>query len=533
MVLHRPPPRQTLPAGGSGGVIQGRFQAGGPRLPVPAALQRRSAAGSEREGPGQQLVPPALLNLGASGQGRPLPDKVRAKMESFFRTDFSQVRIHVGPEAPRIGAHAFTTGSRIYFAPGQFNPDSQHGQALLGHELAHVVQQRSGRVRNPFSEGLAIIQDPQLELEADRLGQQAASHQTAAAPVAPMPKAKPRNPGGSVKTGALQAYFVIAGAQVRQNRPTARFPTYPYALVGTSNLSAQQSDDASDAGFLDNGDNTRANIVAVGAAGTALRVSDDYKMAIEDTNLRNRQPKTFFATAEVLTAANQALRTKNSGISLQQTGNAITIVGRLWEYRLLEVRPLFQNGDPDLLPQNCDSITNKVAPFEDARVGRVAFHVMWKLIGGRWTLDTLTGTAAMRRYAAVRDAPSGWGSNSPWRQGVNEYAAPNVGEAYVIHTMESEEDQKPEENQVMHYTADGRGDERRTLAWGFHYAGVVAQSGKDRITLENYARGDDRKTNPDPRWFFQMYGTKRVEQSFHTANKDKGFANPITLRLHK
>jgi hypothetical protein len=119
-----------------------------------------------------QRAPDSLLRPGAPG--RPLPDAVRAKMEGFFQADFSDVRVHVGAEAPSIGALAFTLGSRLFFAPGQYNPESTAGQALLGHELAHVLQQRAGRVRNPFGNGVAVVQDPALEAEAERLGQQAA-----------------------------------------------------------------------------------------------------------------------------------------------------------------------------------------------------------------------------------------------------------------------------------------------------------------------------------------------------------------------
>ncbi len=106
-----------------------------------------------------------------------MPDVVRGKMEAALGANFSDVRVHVGPQAERIGAIAFTLGSDIYFAPGRYQPATIHGQQLLGHELAHVVQQRAGRVRNPLGSGLAVVQDRALEAEADRLGQRAASAQ--------------------------------------------------------------------------------------------------------------------------------------------------------------------------------------------------------------------------------------------------------------------------------------------------------------------------------------------------------------------
>jgi hypothetical protein len=102
--------------------------------------------------------------------GWPLPRDVQAKMEGALGANFADVRVHVGPDASAIGALAFTWGSDIYFANGQYNPHTPHGQFLLGHELQHVVQQRAGRVSNPFGSGVAVVQDHTLEAEADRMG---------------------------------------------------------------------------------------------------------------------------------------------------------------------------------------------------------------------------------------------------------------------------------------------------------------------------------------------------------------------------
>jgi hypothetical protein len=145
----------------------------GPPAPTtawrPAAVQRHGDAFAIE---GRQL------GLVSSG-GRMLPDAVRTKMETALGADFSNVRVHVGPHAERIGAIAFTVGSDIYFAPGRYQPDTLQGQQLLGHELTHVVQQRAGKVRNPLGSGLAVVQDRALEAEADRLGQRAAAFRVA------------------------------------------------------------------------------------------------------------------------------------------------------------------------------------------------------------------------------------------------------------------------------------------------------------------------------------------------------------------
>jgi hypothetical protein len=55
------------------------------------------------------------------------------------------VRLHTGSEAAdmakSITAKAFTTGKDVMFGAGQYSPDSAAGKKLMGHELAHVVQQ--------------------------------------------------------------------------------------------------------------------------------------------------------------------------------------------------------------------------------------------------------------------------------------------------------------------------------------------------------------------------------------------------------
>jgi ribosomal protein S18 acetylase RimI-like enzyme len=183
-------------------VIQGLFPGGQPKLPPPAIQARtaarlpsppRTAFAARPPGPpapafagrhgavqrhgsgGAFAVEAGQLGL-TTGGGRPLPEAVRGNMEAVLGADFSNVRVHVGPQAERIGAIAFTLGSDIYFAPGRYQPDTVQGQQLLGHELAHVVQQRAGRVRNPLGSGLAVVQDHALEAEAERLGQRAAAH---------------------------------------------------------------------------------------------------------------------------------------------------------------------------------------------------------------------------------------------------------------------------------------------------------------------------------------------------------------------
>ncbi|HEX8114159.1 MAG TPA: DUF4157 domain-containing protein [Kofleriaceae bacterium] len=142
-------------------------------------------------------VPPGQLRI--VGQGRPLEPGLRGAIERLLHADLSGVRVHEGPAAPAMGALAFTVGDDIHFAPGRFDPSTRDGVALLGHELTHVVQQREGRVANPYRSGLVIVQDPALEAEADRVGrwiaEQVGSRRAAggatAGKVAPWPGSAP------------------------------------------------------------------------------------------------------------------------------------------------------------------------------------------------------------------------------------------------------------------------------------------------------------------------------------------------------
>jgi hypothetical protein len=127
-----------------------------------------------------RIVQRWFVDSAESGIGEPLPPHVQKKMEAFFKADFSDVRIHPSSAVARlIGAHAFTSGTDIYFAPGQYHPDTLYGQQLLGHELAHVIQQRSGCMHVPALDenGLIVVDDPELEAQADQMGLLAAVFQ--------------------------------------------------------------------------------------------------------------------------------------------------------------------------------------------------------------------------------------------------------------------------------------------------------------------------------------------------------------------
>ncbi len=96
----------------------------------------------------------------ASGQGTPLPPKLRSELEPKFDADFSKVRVHTGAQSNQlnrqIGALAFTHANDIYMAEGQYNPISRSGKHLLAHELTHVVQQNGGINRHTIQRAVGF-----------------------------------------------------------------------------------------------------------------------------------------------------------------------------------------------------------------------------------------------------------------------------------------------------------------------------------------------------------------------------------------
>lgn len=135
-----------------------------PDLHPPPAQRKGANEGANQASP-----------LPASGSGKPMPGEVQAKMGQAFGAALSGVRIHEGPQAASIGALAYTQGTDIHFAPGQYSPHSRGGQELLGHELAHVVQQAQGRVvPTTQAKGVDLNADASLEREADVQGARAA-----------------------------------------------------------------------------------------------------------------------------------------------------------------------------------------------------------------------------------------------------------------------------------------------------------------------------------------------------------------------
>lgn len=139
--------------------------------PAPAAPTARRAPRGDAlgpAGPAVRLTPartarPAAVPVPAGG-GDPLPAAVRKELEGSLGVDLRRVRVHTDGQAHELArslsARAVTYGHHIFLGAGERPTDL----ALMGHEVAHVVQQQAAPRVQPWS---ARRHDP-FEHEAGR-----------------------------------------------------------------------------------------------------------------------------------------------------------------------------------------------------------------------------------------------------------------------------------------------------------------------------------------------------------------------------
>jgi hypothetical protein len=143
------------------------------------SLGRQSEDGGGGGGGGGD---PAVSDAELAGTGRALEPAIRAKMEKRFGTSLAHVQIHTEPQAAAIvaskGVRAFTYKNHIAFVAGAYDPGSPAGEALLVHELTHVVQ-AAGATSDRLQVPAASAAGGAHEAEADRNAGQA--HRNASA----------------------------------------------------------------------------------------------------------------------------------------------------------------------------------------------------------------------------------------------------------------------------------------------------------------------------------------------------------------
>jgi hypothetical protein len=150
----------------------------------------------------------AVASLLAPSSGGPLDGGTREEMESKFGADFGGVRVHRDENAAKTalaaGARAITTGQDIVFGPGFYAPGTPDGRRLIGHELAHVMQQSQKGQRVSKSAAEAEARQAGVDVVAGR-GASVQSAAPAGAQADPMSKEEIQNKIAENELRAKQA----------------------------------------------------------------------------------------------------------------------------------------------------------------------------------------------------------------------------------------------------------------------------------------------------------------------------------------
>jgi len=444
-----------------------------------------------------------MMDIVGKRSGQELPEAVRKQMEMAYDTDFSNVRVFEDDQAEQAGALALARGNEVHFKPGLYAPDTAKGKEILGHELAHVVQQGGEQApARPWRKGDINISRG-LEGEAHVAGARAARGDVAEV-------------SGTAEVGDVHLYTPLKLEEQEEKAWDAQMP---------------------------------------------LRVSDDGHMAVGEEGSYGSH--SFWTEPGLLNAANAALASNKSVMKL--TTGTEKLVGQApdgtGERTLLEViaenRATGTKGDDMTLWADCGRSFRDVAGVgegtgknyerttavfnwkknPDPKVLAKFLAIMKKIGLEAPVAGNASGEAETRAYSpenmkneilsrfmeggdiSLYEAMEKHLSKEEMQildefMGINRFASPQVGEGYTIST--------------------GGENFEGKKTWNFHWAGVVMKSGGDNVTLENYATGEAEAKNSD--WEFQMYGPPSKEgQTFHEQHrgmKQHG-KSPTTMRVRK
>ncbi|MFO0751256.1 MAG: DUF4157 domain-containing protein [Myxococcota bacterium] len=551
--------------------------------------------------PGQGDDAQALARAGTQSGGGSLPHQARIQA-AFGRHDIGAVQAHVGGEAKAasesLGASAYASGSRVAFAGA---PDLH----TAAHEAAHVVQQRGPKAPGA---GLGAAGD-RYEQHADAVAD-AVVQGKSAAPLLDAYAGPEARSAAPAEGGAVQRYSTGNAYKPKPKEGEDLFTRHDEnPSVAEDSLQGVEYKVSHD-------------------APQDLDVSDDKNMAIQPAG----QVQEFFAKSGLVDGWNKQLAGGGTQIQLAEQDGGVKVAGET----LKQVKPTydgealtrlvfneclhfanivlgrkFDTTGYKAIFENAETQDTKTTELDSNDVNDTARHLMGKSndVG-----DIREKGKGKDKYVGKdygKKLGKGKLDERAKQLGVNQYANPEVGEAYVTYSVRS--DKKGTKGGETDYT--GRDDKKKQPkkksqpkpkkneiqklgkqafeeksskkgAWDMHYAGVVAKSGADRVTLEDYNRNEEisllhdqvrealkvqyakdlegvdllntpgvlistlqmklhnldfgvakdlankaLKGGDGGTWYFKMFGP-HVGQSFHEREHQAGdTVNPLTLRL--
>jgi hypothetical protein len=411
--------------------------------------------------------------------------------------DLSAVRVHTDPvaasSAEQIGARAYSLGSHVVFAPGQYAPSTSAGRHVLTHELAHVAQQSSG------GDGAVVRRFTSFSSDQQTTGQsQGWKHpEGSRLSVSDDGRIAAENngwgPGLSKRAWSVPEKLPESNKVLADQKSIAQLRQKPggQSISGKSPLTGETftlqeiepdkrvggGDDGTTgaiaggligevvggvggavAGFHLGGDTTKGKITGAVVGGVIGAVLGAVGGAFAGSAIEKDSRKLRLAS-DCGSAAREVM-----GSGMEGKRDACVIPDGSGGEETLTPRP-YHGGNP-------------TTPEE------MSEEIFRKEFGAGLSRDELYA-----RYAALSDAEK---EAFDRKYGMNKFAVPKVGQGITIST----------EKDMPGFASSG-------FTWNFHYAAVVLQSGHDYITLESAAGWGGKQ------WIFFMYGPETKGQSFH------------------
>jgi hypothetical protein len=471
-----------------------------------SALLDEGRSGQEASGGGEDpLVQRSAVDAVVSSPGQAVDPGIRARLEPEVGVDLSAVRVHTDADALRsaalIDARAYTSGRHIVIARNDMNTD------VMKHEAIHVGQQSMGPVPGRDNGAGLLMSDPEdhCEREASAGESEDVRHGSGAtqeSPELPVQRYAVYNSGHSRYPGTYRSEKQMIGSKLKADNGPGFFPSQ-----------YRSADDR----LVDS--EGMANIRDTSTP--PLQISDELDLAIE----HGVEAKCFYATKEKFKAANKKLKELESRISFTTSSRRLVITRRSGKkIELRQVIPVMTyvgqklEGVDIKVPQRCNEMAEFVSRQHNVESKMDEIMILAEVVDRVEPDDNLArAMSAVRAEYAKEKAPT-----QKMRDDYNE-------EMNVVITIfkdvgnknPAEMDRAIQELRLnQHIRTPGVGDVMATSNTDrYHFGAVVAVSGSDYITMENYARGaagagDETLSSGDPLYFFAMYGR---QQTWHEA----------------
>ncbi|MFE0107211.1 DUF4157 domain-containing protein [Streptomyces sp. NPDC059009] len=505
-------------------------------------------SGAEMSGAQAAVQRKASLEAGIASPSRPLESRIRDRAEQVYPMTFGHVQWHDGPVAQRaareFGAQALTVGSHILAAEPNL-PDE-----VKFHEVDHTYQTAMGDVAGTADGSGTKVSSPHdpFEVSAASNGKKVAQGGSPdlSLPGRPAPVQRSTDdlnaaPRGTDDLRAVQRFAVVRPGETGYPQRGRESPGGTRTPVGDffdksgddffpgqemkSRTVNKPNETVEKESFVDA--SGAPNIVYQGLV--ALRISDNMDLAVEHTG-SGRQAKMFFATDDQIGRANERL---HGQVRLERSGSHYLSITHgettrtLWRVHPVVTRKSNPEGPgvrglPATLPQRCNEIATAVSGQEGlADHGTDAYFAA--LAGVLADVQSKLKLKKAPTYEDYLKAKKGATSREPEK--VQKYS--KVMERLIVGVLSHRGEERLEEaiqrrGLNEHTPPAGIGDVLMTKTqaptrdapgvFDFHFAPVVASSGSDSVTMENYARHEEARPGNDPQWYFAMHGK---EQSFH------------------